>query len=70
MAEEAGATSEGGLAERSSKHGAADSDMNTLFILDLMRQKKEKIMRLKKVRIQKYDGPITSLALCIISPKS
>lgn len=27
----------------------AKSDMNTLFILDLMRQKKEKLMRLKKV---------------------
>ena len=25
------------------------SDMNTLFILDLMKQKKEKLMRLKKV---------------------
>ena len=28
----------------------AKSDMNTLFILDLMRQKKEKLMRLKKVK--------------------
>ncbi|TRY63451.1 hypothetical protein TCAL_16602 [Tigriopus californicus] len=29
-------------------HGDYESDLNTMFILDLMRQKREKIMRLKK----------------------